>query len=148
MEIGQEIKTKFKDNRNKAMVNIMYTANWFRDLNRDILKQYNILPQHYNVLRIVNGAYPEASCPSEIKKVMLDKSPDITRLLDKLVKMGYIDRCLNESNRRSMDIRISVEGQRVLDDMTNQMNQMRAEHFGLTEEDADTLSQLLDKARL
>ncbi|UXP33521.1 MarR family transcriptional regulator [Reichenbachiella agarivorans] len=148
MEISKEIKTNFLNNKNMAMVNLMYTANWFRDLNKNILKKYNLLPQHYNVLRIVKGKYPDASCPSDIKSVMLDKGPDITRLIDKLVSMGYIERCLNQSNRRSMDIRISDKGTHVLKEMTQLMEAVRDQHFGLSEEEALTLSQLLDKARL
>lgn len=148
MKISEEIKTNFENNIHMALVNIMYTANWYRDLNKEVLKKYNLLPQHYNVLRIVKGAHPEASCPGDIKKVMLDKGPDITRLIDKLVKMDYLQRCLNETNRRSMDIMITGKGKTALAEMTQEMNNLQKAHFQLSEEEALMLSDLLDKSRV
>lgn len=147
MKISEEIKTNFKNDRHMAMVNLMYTANWYRDLNKEILKEYNLLPQHYNVLRIVKGKHPDPSCPGDIKKVMLDKGPDITRLIDKLVKMGYIERCLNETNRRSMDIKLTEEGAEILEDMTQKMDKVLEDNFHLNEKDALLLSNLLDQSR-
>ncbi|RJE71675.1 MarR family winged helix-turn-helix transcriptional regulator [Reichenbachiella sp. MSK19-1] len=147
MKISDEIKTNFKDNSHMAIVNVMYTANWLRDLNKEILKEDKLLPQHYNVLRIVNGRHPEPTCPGDIKKVMLDKGPDITRLIDKLVNMGLLDRCLNAENRRSMDITISEHGQTILKKLTIKMDKVRQKHFGLTEDESLQLSELLDKAR-
>ncbi|MCV9388451.1 MarR family winged helix-turn-helix transcriptional regulator [Reichenbachiella ulvae] len=147
MKISEEIKTNFKDDRHMALVNLMFTANWFRDLNKDILKEYNLLPQHYNVLRIVKGKSPDPSCPGDIKKVMLDKGPDVTRLIDKLVKMGYIERCLNEMNRRSMDIKLTEEGAEILEDMSRKMDKVFEENFHLSEKDALHLSNLLDQSR-
>lgn len=148
MKIEEEIKTSgFDSVYSKAMINLFYTSNWFRDLHKSIFKKYQLLPQHYNVLRIVNGRYPDPVSPSEIKQVMLDKGPDVTRLVDKLVKMNLADRCQNEENRRVIEIRISDRGRALLPKMTNEIRTMVHEHFGLTDKEAHDLSDLLDKMR-
>ena len=148
MGIAEEIGiSHFKDNQNMAMVNLLYTANWFRDIHKTIFVKYDLLPQHYNVLRIVNGKYPDPISPGEIKKVMLDKGPDVTRLVDKLVKLKLVDRCLNENNRRSMEIRISKTGITTLKRINKELGQLPKGMLNLTELEAKQLSTLLDKAR-
>ncbi len=60
MDIGEAIKQKKFDNSvEKAIVNLIYTHNWLRDGFNTILKPYGLLQQHFNVLRILRGKYPE-----------------------------------------------------------------------------------------
>ena len=111
MKIEDAIKQqKFENNLHKALVNLIYTSNWIAANQSEFFKDYDILPQHYNILRILKGKFPNSSCPGDIKEVMLDKNPDLTRLLDKLVKLGYVDRQLCEENKRKMDITITKKG--------------------------------------
>ena len=149
MDIGEAIKQKKFDNSvEKAIVNLIYTHNWLRDGFNTILKPYGLLQQHFNVLRILRGKYPEVMCPGDIKEIMLDKGNDITRLLDKLVAMGLAERNLCESNRRKMDIRITQKGL----SLTRELSEKFDEHTvqikkSLTENDAEQLSDLLDRMR-
>lgn len=129
------------------MINILYTSNWLRDLYDEELKAFNLKPQHFNLLRILQGRFPGYISPSEIKEVMLDKGPDVTRLIDKLVKMGLTDRCQNKENRRVMEIRISDKGQTVLSTINSKIEKIEKQFFVLNDEDAEQLSDLLDKAR-
>ncbi len=148
MGIADDIRSnKFDSQRSKALINLLYTANHFRDLYKVVLKKYNLLIQHFNVLRIINGRYPEPICPGEIKEVMIDKAPDLTRLVDKLVKMGLVDRCQNKVNRREIDIRISDEGRKLLSRMSEEVERMTQSEFKLTDNDAEILSDLLDQSR-
>lgn len=87
MEIEKEIKqSKFENLLQKAIINLFFTSNFIRDRILCILKDYDIQQQHYNVLRIINGQYPNPVSPGYIKEVMIDKGVDLTRLLDKLEK--------------------------------------------------------------
>lgn len=149
MNILQEINQKsFKTNTEKAMVNLLFTYNWHRDYYKDVYKAYGIKSQHYNVLRILRGKNPDPCSPGEIKQVMLDKSPDLTRLLDKLVDMDLVQRNLCQENRRMMDVYITSEGEKTLNEIEikyKSVNNKRKSKF--TEEDAARLSDLLDKFR-
>ncbi len=150
MKIEEAIKqSKFENSYQKAIINIIYTANWLRDQQQETFKQHDILPQHYNVLRIVNGRYPNAISPGEIKEVMLDKGNDVTRLIDKLVKKDLVKRHTCESNRRKIDIIITKEGIQFLKEISDPFKkQIQLFKKSISEKEAETLSQLLDKFRL
>lgn len=147
MGIKEAIKQdKFDSNQLMATVNIIYTANWLRDQNAPVYKAHGILSQHYNILRIVRGSHPKPVTPGYIKEVMLDKGRDLTRLVDKLVKLNYLERRLCEHNRRKMEITITKAG---LDLITviSKGSEPLFKAQPLTEEEGLQLSNLLDKLR-
>lgn len=146
MRLQDEIKSKFKNNVHMAMVNIYYTNNYLRDKNMSLYKKYDLLPQHYNVLRIVKGKHPKPVYPGDIKEVLIDKGNDLTRLIDKMVQKGLLDRRLCESNRRKMEINITPKGIKIAEDISAEM-EVHLKDLNLTEEEAGTLSELLDKIR-
>lgn len=130
------------------MVNLIYTSNWFRDRQQSLFATFGIKRQHYNILRILKGKHPEALSPGEIKSVMLDKSPDLTRLVDKLYAKGYVKRRLCEHNRRKMDIVITQAGIGLLQKINKQLKTVSNEwKQKLTDKEAEQLSKLLDKIR-
>ena len=148
MGIKEEIKqNKFTSNIQMATVNLLYTSNWLRDLQQDVFKKHGILSQHYNILRIVNGKHPKIVFPGEIKDVMLDKGRDLTRLIDKLVSLQYLNRQLCELNRRKVEITITKKGIELISivnkDLTAKLNKV----LKLDENEALLLSDLLDKLR-
>tara|TARA_B100001175_G_C19265660_1_gene521570 strand:+ start:118 stop:561 length:444 start_codon:yes stop_codon:yes gene_type:complete len=146
MGFKEEIKSKFDSNQLMAAVNIIYTSNWLRDISLPIYKRHNILSQHYNILRIVNGSFPNSVSPGYIKEVMLDKGRDLTRLVDKLVKLGYVERSLCKDNRRKMKITITQPGTEIINIIGTEINNLYTS-YNLNEDEANQLSNLLDKLR-
>ena len=143
-----EIKqSAFKSEVRKALLNILYTANWIRDNHAPIFKEYGILGQHYNVLRIVKGRKGEAVSPGQIIEVMLDKGRDLTRLVDKLVKLGYLERKPSEVNRRKVDITITEEGARITDEIEVKLSRWIDRNLAIVENDAASLNMYLDNMR-
>jgi DNA-binding MarR family transcriptional regulator len=150
VEIEKAIKqvTRFKSSHEKATVNLIFTSSWFRDTQNALFREHDILPQHYNVLRILKGKHPEPVCPGDIKDVMLEKNNDVTRLLDKLVMKGLVKRQLCLINRRKMDINITEKGLKLLQEMDEPLRKHLAEmKKRLTDKEAEQLSNLLDKMR-
>jgi DNA-binding MarR family transcriptional regulator len=147
--ILQAINQKsFSSSFEKAVVNLLYTHNWYRDKYQAVYSAFGLKNQHYNVLRILKGSKPNPISPGEIKAVMLDKAPDLTRLLDKLVKMGLVDRHLCPENRRKMDVFITSKGLDVLEEITSKQYAMQGElEAGISADEAEQLSNLLDKLR-
>ncbi len=144
----EEIRqTTFKNDVRKAMLNVIYTANWIRDGHSHIFKEYDILQQHYNVLRIVKGRKGDTVSPGQIIAVMLDKGRDLTRLVDKLVKKGYLERCPSEINKRKVDISITPEGIRITDEIENKLATWVKENIGIDDEIAKNLNANLDLMR-
>ena len=149
MKLEDEIKqTKpFSDEGKKAIVNILYTANAIADRLTVVLKPYNINDQHFNVLRILKGKYPEPVCPGDIKEVLINKRGDLTRLLDKLEKKGWVNRETNATNRRMVDVVITKEGLEMIHKMSEEVGVASEFSDNLTEEEAFQLNRLLDKLR-
>lgn len=147
MGILKDIKqTKPISSKQKVLINIYYTNNWLRDQLQDIYKKHQIQQQHFNVLKIIKGKNPEPICPGEIKEVMLDKGRDLTRLLDKLERMKLVTRKLAKTNRRKVEVCITEKGIELTEVIEVDLNKSM-ESINISEDDAEILSNLLDKMR-
>lgn len=148
MKLEEAIKQKkFDSPLHKATINLMYTANWLHGEFRDLFKSFDITHQQYNVLRILRGRYPECVNPTEIKEVMLDKNPDITRLCDRLLLMGLIDRAIDKTNRRKMKIIITEKGMNLLLEIEPVMKSRMNELFSSVKVDYEAFNEMLDALR-
>jgi len=149
MDIKDTLKQRkpFESEFQKAYINFLFTSKKMENRNVAIMKPFNITGQHYNVLRILKGRYPEYASPGEIKEVLIDKKCDLTRLIDKLVKTGYVLRDLNPENRRKVDIQITKAGLNFIDEIDPIVKTMNHFEDVLTLEEAQQLNTLLDKIR-
>jgi DNA-binding MarR family transcriptional regulator len=148
MRIDEEIQsTKFEDNYQKAVINISYTSGWLGNLIRGEFEKYNITQQQFNILRILRGQYPSPATVNLLKERMIDKMSDASRIVDRLVQKGFVSRCTNKKDRRAVDIRISDQGLELLAVIDVEFKSKDYFKNNLTEEEAGTLSDLLDKMR-
>lgn len=141
---AKEINSTFPNNRVKALLNIVYTANWITSYQNEFFKSYGISPQQYNILRILRGAYEPLKVQT-IKDRMLERSPNATRLMDKLCAKNLIERLPSEHDRRVVKIEITEQGLNLLKSIPNDLNRDLIKN--LSEEEAEQLSNLLDKMR-
>lgn len=143
-DIAKDINSKFSSEKVKAIINIRYTAHWLETMGSAILKPYQISEQQYNVLRILKGAN-EAVKVTVVRERMIQKSPNITRLMDKMCQKKLIERMRCEEDRRVVYVKISNKGLKLLE----QINMGELEHKvnDLTEADFKQLNTLLDKLR-
>ncbi|MCC7296766.1 MAG: MarR family transcriptional regulator [Bacteroidia bacterium] len=148
MKFEDEIKQKkFATTGQKAFLNVVFTANFLQAAVRENLKPFGLTLQQYNVLRILRGRHPKCANPSEIKEVMLDKNPDLTRLCDRMVINGWISRDIDKDNRRKMMISITKEGLNLLKEMDEHMDVAQQKMNFLSDKENLQLSDLLDKMR-
>jgi DNA-binding MarR family transcriptional regulator len=147
MKIEDEIRQpKFKTAHQKAVVNLIFTFNWLHNKQHDFFKPYGITPQQFNILRILKGQHPNSISATEIKSRMLDKNSDISRLLNRLILKKLIERKSCPTDKRASDVFISVEGIGLLEKLSRQQKEMDG-ILNLTPEEAEQLSNLLDKCR-
>ena len=149
MSLEKEIKqTKpFSSKKEKAIVNIIYTNNWiFLNYSKN-LKKYDISNQQYNVLRILNGQNGKPITINEIIERMLDKMSNASRLIDKLLAKGLVSREQRQGNRRACDVILTEKGKSFLEEVKTDMNLNEDKMSPLTDEEFDTLNELLDKMR-
>lgn len=131
----------------KAVLNVIYTSGWLTNAQEQLFQDHDITPQQFNVLRILRGRHPQALCAGEIKDVMLDRNPDLTRLCDRLIKKGLIGREVNEANRRQVLVGITPAGLELLQQLDPAIAAAAQRFQHLTEDEANLLSDLLDKLR-
>ena len=142
---SEAINSSFKDNRVKAMLNILYTANWISSHQNEFFKQFGLSPQQYNILRILRGAKAPIKVQT-IKERMVERAPNLTRLTDKLCDKNLIERIPFEGDRRVVLIGITKQGLELLEKIDPQSPQLNLLK-NLNEEEANQLSDLLDKMR-
>ena len=143
-DLSKDINSKFANNKVKALLNIIYTANWISSHQNEFFKSYGISPQQYNILRILKGANEPLNVQT-IKDRMSGRSPNATRLMDKLCAKKFIERCPSEHDRRVVKIAITKKGHALLDSIPDNFNHELLKN--LNEEEAEQLSKLLDKMR-
>ncbi len=144
-DISKDINSKFKDQRSKAFLNIKYTANWINSKEVEFFKSYGISPQQYNILRILRGAGTETKV-QVVKERMVERAPNVTRLMDKLLEKNLIVRHRCDKDRRVVFVGITDEGLLLLSEVDTQISDLNLLK-NLSKEEAKVLSDLLDKIR-
>lgn len=149
MDIGREIKQNkpFISEKMKAIINLMFTGSYVIEQANLRLKPYKLNDQHYNILRILRGSGATPLSPGELKKRLINKRGDLTRLVDKLVKRSLVNRCTNPECRRLVDITITEKGLALLKELDVDTEGEVALAKKLSEEEAKQLNALLDKIR-
>ncbi len=133
-----------KNPNEDLIVTILETGMQIDQCVQKALRQYEITHAQYNVLRILNGTYPEALCMSEIKERMIVPNSDLTRLMDRLEKKKLILRGICTKNRRKVNILISSKGQELLIDSFPGIK-ASLNHFFEEEINKDNASELANK---
>ncbi|MCH7535719.1 MAG: MarR family transcriptional regulator [Bacteroidetes bacterium] len=148
MRIEDEIKqNKFRDTHQKAFLNLLFTSKFIETKGKNAMKTFGVTMQQYNVLRILKGKHPALRSAEEIKEVMIDKSPDLTRLVDKLIEKKFVTREVCKENRRKLDIGITRLGLAQIAKLEPTLTAFHNDLKKITNKEAEELSRILDKMR-
>lgn len=143
-DISKDINSKFPNIKVKALLNLIYSANWISSQQNTFFKPFGISPQQFNILRILRGAKAPLKV-NTIKERMLERAPNATRLMDKLCDKDLIERIACPDDRRVVHIQITNKGLSLLKKSERGMKEDYLEN--LTDKEAGQLSDLLDKIR-
>lgn len=94
----------------KTVVALLYTSNFINSKLNDVLKPYDVSIQQFNVLRILRGQNGQPASLTIVQERMISKMSTTTRLVDKLIKKGFVEKDINIENRRKTDIHITKDG--------------------------------------
>lgn len=98
----------------EATVALMRTSDLLRRVIASVIERHGITLQQYNVLRILRGA-GDAGLPTlEIAQRMLEQTPGITRLIDRLELKQLVSRERCRTDRRQVFCRITEGGRALL----------------------------------
>ena len=110
------------------------------------LKQYDMSEPQFNVLRILRGAKGKPYTVQEISGRMIQRSSNVTRIIDKLLKRNFVDRKECAANRRKMDILITSDGLQFLKILDKKLMTFHQKYLhNLSEKELYTLNKLISK---
>jgi DNA-binding MarR family transcriptional regulator len=116
----------------------------FRRRAAALLEPYGVTQQQYNVLRILRGARPDGLCTLTIADRMLERTPGITRLIDRLEGKRLVVRVRSAEDRRQVWCRITPDGLRLLARLDRPVAELdRDVVAGLSRADQERLGELL-----
>jgi DNA-binding MarR family transcriptional regulator len=146
MGIEKDIKSKFRNEGHKAAVNIILTGNWVLEKQKIHFDRGGLTPQQYNILRILRGSTMPLST-LQIRERMLDKMSDTSRIVDRLIAKGLVEKYINRQDKRLVDVTITQSGRDLLQMMDNHSAEIDNIFQNLTEQEINQLNFLLDKTR-
>lgn len=147
MSIEKDIsQRKFRNEHQKAAVNLIYTFNWMSERQKKWFDQYDITSQQFNILRILRGAGAPLSTLT-IRQRMLDKMSDTSRIVDRLILKELVQKVTCQSDKRLVDVTITEKGRQLLEEMDEKQEELDSILGNLTEAESATLNTLLDKLR-
>lgn len=147
MSIEKDIaQPKFRNDYQKALVNFIFTHHWLNERMSRIFDREAITGQQFNILRILRGAGKPLST-LQIRDRMLDRMSDTSRIVDRLILKGLVKKDICPTDKRKVDVSITAEGQKLLERLDLIQDEIDGVFNNLSEAEAKTLTQLLDKIR-
>ena len=147
MNVEEIIKTNKKmPLAKRTLIHVALVANKLNEEVSMVLKPFDISVQQFNVLRILRGQNGKPANLSTINERMVTKMSNTTRLVDKLILKGYVNRTVCEKNRRKVEIVITEDGLNILkqiDGILFEAEENMLKNF--TEEELHQFNELLDK---
>ncbi len=149
--LQKELKQQkpFASIEQEVVLNIMRTAGTLRNGIAEALRPFDLSAPQYNILRILRGAPEEEGLPcSEVADRLVNRDPDVTRLLDRLEKRGLVTRGRSSTDRRVVNARITKKGHELVDQLDGPIENVHASQLGhMKRKDLRALVDLLELAR-
>lgn len=136
-----------EDMRLKTVLEILQTASVISNLHMRYLKPFNLSIQQYNILRILRGAYPNSLTIQAVKEQMVDRTPNTTRMVDKLLTQKFVTRIRSAKDRRKVYVKITHNGLDIMSKIDLNLKDFLKIANNLTPVESSQLSGLLEKLR-
>jgi DNA-binding MarR family transcriptional regulator len=148
MTLEKDISQRsFRNLKQKSMVNLIFTYHWVVEKIKSFLSEEDITLQQYNILRILRGSFPAPLSTLQIRDRMLDKMSDTSRIVDRLVVKGLVQKNTSKTDKRLVDVMITDDGRELLAKLDLHNDKLDNIVTSLTEGEMNTLNNLLDKLR-
>ena len=140
--------SRFDSPEQEAFLNLWRTYDCLKALEEDLFANYQLSAQQYNALRLLRSVYPESMQTLALGKRLISRSPDTTRMLDRLEQRQLIVRERRSENRRVVEIAITKQGLDLLDEMMQDVRAMHKRQLGhLDRTEQRELTALLKRIR-
>ena len=136
-----------EDLRLKILLEILQTASQINNLHLKYLKPFNLSVQQYNILRILRNTYPGSLTIQAIKEQMVDRTPNTTRMVDKLLTQKFVTRIRSVKDRRKVFVKITPPGLEIMSKIDIILQDFLQITQNLSTEESNRLSDLLGKLK-
>lgn len=141
-------KNPFDLPEQEACLNLARTQDFIMQQFHHLFGEYGISSPQYNVLRILRGVGGDGLPSLEIGARTITRTPDITRLVDRLEEAGLVERSRTSQDRRLVLVRLTAKGQELLARLDQPVLDLHRRTLGhLSREELAELNRLLVKAR-
>jgi DNA-binding MarR family transcriptional regulator len=138
----------FRSREQQATLGLLRTADAVKRSLAQVIEPHGITPQQYNVLRILRGAGPDGLPTLSIGERMIEQTPGVTRLVDRLERKDLVARTPCPKDRRRVFCRITQKGLDLLEELDDPVNRWDAQAVAvLPPSELDSLIDLLDRVR-
>lgn len=131
------------DTRQDLRRNVLRVAAWLRGELRDVLEPFGLTPPQYEILGILRSNAPAPLSTLQIRERAVDPASDASRLVDRLVTKGLVEKAPCCDDRRLVDVTITPAGVRLLGRIEADRERLDAPFRVLDEVEARTLARLL-----
>lgn len=139
-------QARFESPVQEAFFNVLVASGHLRERVDRVLDRHGMTSGQFNVLRILRGAHPQGLPRCEIAPRMVERAPDITRTVDRLVQSGFVERTRSEDDGRHSIARITRKGLALLERIDPELTATFRDLAGrINEREAEMLSQLCEK---
>ncbi len=136
-------QSQFSDPLQEALLSLLVAANTLNDLMDEFCERHRITRPQYNVLRILRGVHPQGHPRCEIARRMIDRAPDVTRLVDRLQARGLVKRARGNDDQRQAMTSITAKGLKLLARMQPEIDTAIGDRLSkLNDRDCRELSRL------
>lgn len=149
-QLEKELKQTrpFRSPYQEATVGLLHTADVLRRRFEELFQAHGLTMQQYNVLRILRGARPESLPTMEIAERMIERTPGITRLVDRLEEKGLARRERSPEDRRCVLCTVTDAGLELLEELDDPVRGVDEQALSMLDRDeADSLIGMLDRVR-
>jgi len=137
---------KFSGVEQEVVLNLLVASNYLHSELDEICNRFKITLAQFNLLRILKGTHPAGYPRHEIISRMVEPAPDVTRLIDRLIKEGLVERFNIEKDRRLSMARITKNGISLLARINPEIDKFLLNYSAvLTKSEKEVLSNLLEK---
>jgi len=148
MASHQKQPENFRSREQQATLGLLRTADAVKRSLAQVVEPHGITPQQYNVLRILRGAGPDGLPTLTIGERMVEQTPGVTRLVDRLERKGLVARTPCPKDRRRVFCRITEKGLELLTELDEPVYRWDAQAVAaLAPSDLASLIGLLDRVR-
>ena len=132
----------------EVYLSILRTASELSYSVDQFFRPFDITPSQYNVLRILRGAGDDGLCRNEISERMVTATPDMSRLLDRMERAGWVQRERAEDDRRQVSTYITKSGRELLKRLETPTRDFVTRLFdGVAASDLKTVLKVNDRIR-